>query len=52
MDEGKMIVYTTSLGVHRSVAQDCDEVRKILQRLRVKYQVTKNEERKTFTVSV
>ncbi|XP_078494689.1 uncharacterized protein LOC100181404 [Ciona intestinalis] len=37
-DKGTIIVYTTSLGIYRSVAQQCEQARKILKGYRVKFQ--------------
>uniref|UniRef100_H2ZCB0 Glutaredoxin domain-containing protein n=1 Tax=Ciona savignyi TaxID=51511 RepID=H2ZCB0_CIOSA len=37
-DRGTIIVYTTSLGIHRSVAHKCEQARKILKGYRVKFQ--------------
>ncbi|CAK8686340.1 unnamed protein product [Clavelina lepadiformis] len=37
-DRGKIIVYTTSLGVHRAIAQNCEQVRKLLKAYRVKFE--------------
>ncbi|XP_077974257.1 uncharacterized protein LOC120347669 isoform X2 [Styela clava] len=37
-DRGKIILYTTSLGIHRSIAYRCEEARKILRGFRVKFE--------------
>jgi len=37
-DRGKLIIYTTSLGVFRAISSDCNEVRKLLGSYRVKFE--------------
>jgi len=37
-DKGKLVAYTTSLGVYRKIKWECEEVRKLLRRYRVKFE--------------
>lgn len=37
-DRGKLIIYTTSLGVNRIISSECEEVRKIFFRYRVRFE--------------
>jgi len=37
-DKGKLVAYTTSLGVHRKIKWECEEVRKLFRRYRVKFE--------------